>query len=202
MSLIGHHTLNPTSDPSELATRAACAGDEHPPTTYNPVHDATWCRCGAVVIAGDNAPITCDILQCAGDRHEHSGYCKRHCHVCWLGLNPHMAKPGDKIALGPITLEPYTADDSTAEGWWGVNRSTGDAVFVTRDHDKWLLASERDRPWVAWLWVGWEDGARLSQRHPGYGDRYATAAEALHATKRVCANYYRRLGGDHADRWL
>lgn len=57
MSLIGSHALIPTTDPDELAVRAECAAAEHPPTTYNPWHGATWCRCGAVVIEGDHAPI-------------------------------------------------------------------------------------------------------------------------------------------------
>lgn len=58
MSLTGRHTLNPTTDPRELSLRATCAEDGHPATTYNPVQGATWCRCGADVTAGDNAPAT------------------------------------------------------------------------------------------------------------------------------------------------
>lgn len=54
MSLIGTHILNPTTDPITLANRAKCAEAEHAPITYNPIHDATWCLCGAVVIAGNH----------------------------------------------------------------------------------------------------------------------------------------------------
>lgn len=54
MSLIGSRTLNPTSDPQELAIRAECADAGHKPLTFNPWHDATWCRCGAEVVAGNH----------------------------------------------------------------------------------------------------------------------------------------------------
>jgi hypothetical protein len=57
MSLIGSHTLTPTSDPQELATRTECANAGHRPVTFNPWHDATWCRCGAEVVA-DNHGLT------------------------------------------------------------------------------------------------------------------------------------------------
>lgn len=57
MTLIGQRTLNPTTDPHDVATRAACAAADHPPLTYNPCHDATWCRCGALVTAGNSAPM-------------------------------------------------------------------------------------------------------------------------------------------------
>lgn len=53
MNMIGHRALNPTTDPAELQKRACCAGAGHRPETYNPLHDATWCLCGAVIVAGD-----------------------------------------------------------------------------------------------------------------------------------------------------
>lgn len=56
-NLVGTHTLNPTTDLEELATRTSCTNDGHPRATYNPWHDATWCLCGAVVTEGDSAPI-------------------------------------------------------------------------------------------------------------------------------------------------
>jgi hypothetical protein len=54
MSLIGTHTLRPTTDPTTLANRAACATAGHLPITFNPIHDATWCACGVEVIAGNH----------------------------------------------------------------------------------------------------------------------------------------------------
>lgn len=32
-----------------------CASHGHPPVTYNPHRDATWCLCGAVVVDGNQA---------------------------------------------------------------------------------------------------------------------------------------------------
>jgi hypothetical protein len=55
--LVGSHALIPTTDPDDLARRAECAAEDHPRATYNPWHDATWCRCGALVTAGNSAPI-------------------------------------------------------------------------------------------------------------------------------------------------
>ena len=52
--LVGTHTLNPTTDPVTLANRAECAATGHRPITFNPLHDATWCLCGAVVVAGNH----------------------------------------------------------------------------------------------------------------------------------------------------
>ena len=67
MSLIGTHTLNPTHDPAELAIREACAQLGHPPVTYNPWHDATWCACGVEVVAGDHGvtppPPSAEVLE-------------------------------------------------------------------------------------------------------------------------------------------
>lgn len=54
MSLIGRHTLNPTTDPAVLASRATCTAEGHRPVTFNPWHGATWCRCGELVVAGDH----------------------------------------------------------------------------------------------------------------------------------------------------
>lgn len=56
MSLIGRRTLVPTTDPEELIKRDECAAAEHPPAAHNPWHHATWCRCGALVVAGNQAP--------------------------------------------------------------------------------------------------------------------------------------------------
>lgn len=53
MSMVGHRTLNPTTDPDELEKRAQCLAAGHQPETYNPWEDATWCLCGAVVVAGN-----------------------------------------------------------------------------------------------------------------------------------------------------
>lgn len=88
--------------------------------------------------------------------------------------------------LGPIILERQDSVDDFlfAEEWFGVNPGTGDAVFVQRWRDEQLLSDEKDAPWTAQLWIGWEDGSR---NHPADDQRYGTLDGALSAVERRCA---------------
>lgn len=97
------------------------------------------------------------------------------------------------LMLGPITLIEDTPDDYTAEQVWGVNPHNGDAVFVSRTHESFLLAGEKGKPWTAKLWIGWEDGARAGY-HRSDDNRYATREEAIEAVRRRCIGWYRYLG--------
>lgn len=46
--------LGDPGEPSTTRTRPdLCAGLDHPPVTYNPWLDKTWCLCGQVVRDGD-----------------------------------------------------------------------------------------------------------------------------------------------------
>ncbi|WP_037162644.1 hypothetical protein [Rhodococcoides fascians] len=53
---LGSRTLIAAEHPDMIGIRNECSTDRHQPVTFNPMLDATWCRCGLVIRAGNKVP--------------------------------------------------------------------------------------------------------------------------------------------------
>jgi len=86
------------------------------------------------------------------------------------------------LNVGPFVLTAAPDDDmilpSELEEYWGVDRSTGDALFVIRETP--YPGTDPALVWSAHLWRGWEDG-NSAPRTLGDPPAYATITEACGA---------------------
>lgn len=85
-----------------------------------------------------------------------------------------------------IDMEPTEQVLDELEAWHGVDRSTGNALFITRTADRSHLGLNLPgQIWSACLWRGWEDGSSAPR---DFGrPRYATRDLAVAALARTFA---------------
>lgn len=93
------------------------------------------------------------------------------------------------LNLGPFVLTATPDEELRLAGdleqYWGVDRSTGDAVFVTRETP--YPGADPALVWSAHLWRGWEDSTS-GPRSLGDPPAYASITEACGAVLAQLAN--------------
>ncbi len=74
------HRLRPALFADEVGVRNRCATDRHEPVTYNPLLDATFCRCGRITWPGNSARYATDreVCEATAGRNDHHLVCPIH----------------------------------------------------------------------------------------------------------------------------